>query len=127
MRCIVHSRICIRSLALIWFAVSVSAHHGASGFDPSKEITLRGRITQFAFTNPHVQIELDVSGSPKETAAWKGELPAPNVLMRAGWNRRTLHPGDRVIVTGFQAWRGERAVWVRKIVGPNGQPLPLSP
>lgn len=127
MRRIAHPRIVLLSVALISIALPAGAHHGAFAFDPSKEVTLQGVITQFTFSNPHVQIGFDVTSPAGETAAWQGELPAPNTLLRAGWNRRTLKPGDRVTITGFQAWRGERVVWVKKIVGPDGRAIPFSP
>jgi hypothetical protein len=113
------------SLGLIAIAMPAFAHHGAAAFDPNKEITLRGTVTDFAFSNPHVQVFFEAIGDHGEKEAWQGELTAPNKLIRAGWSKRTLKPGDPITITGFQAWRGERVLWIRKMIGPRGQPLPL--
>jgi hypothetical protein len=112
-------------IAITAYPALLPAHHGASEFDPNKPVAIAGTVTRFAFTNPHVQIFLEVIGARGERESWQGELPAPATLLRDGWNRRTLRPGDRVAITGFQAWKGERAIWVRAIAGPGG-PLPLS-
>ncbi len=115
-------------IALIALAIAtapVFAHHGASAFDPSKEITIDGTVTNFVFSNPHVQVFFQTINNQGVTEAWQGELPAPNTLIRAGWSKRTLKPGDPVTIIGFPAWKGQRVLWIRKIVGALGQPLPL--
>jgi hypothetical protein len=113
------------SIGLIAIAVPVFAYHGASAFDPNKEVTVQGKVTDFVFSNPHVQVFFEASGDHGGKEAWQGELTAPNKLIRAGWSKHTLKPGDPITITGFQAWRGERVLWVRKMIGPGGQPLPL--
>ncbi len=110
-------------LGLIVLTANVSAHHGASAFDPSKEVTLTGIVTRLAFSNPHVQLFFDVIDDQGKREAWDGELPAPNTLMRAGWSPRTLKAGDPVTIIGFQGWKGQRSVWIRKMVS-RARPLP---
>jgi hypothetical protein len=112
-------------VGLIVVIVPMFAHHGASAFDPSKEITVQGMVTGFVFSNPHVQVFFEVNGARGQKETWQGELTAPNKLIRAGWSKRTLQMGDPVTITGFQAWKGERVLWIRKMIGPDGRPLPL--
>ncbi len=127
MRCLFHARIFFQWVLLIALTtIAIPAHHGASGFDPSKEITIEGTVTDFSFRNPHVQITLEALGARGEAVSWQAELPAPNTLIRAGWNKRTLQRGDRVTMTGFPAWRGERSLWVRKISKAGGHELSLT-
>ena len=57
---------------------------------------------------------------------WSGWLTAPNKLSRAGWNRKTLNPGDKIVVSGTPHKDGSHVLQIRKLVGPEGNALPLS-
>ncbi len=43
-------------------ATPALAHHGWSGYDNSKPVTLAGTVTEVSYTYPHATIKLDVSG-----------------------------------------------------------------
>jgi hypothetical protein len=112
-------------IAVLAIAMPLLAHHGTAAFDTSKEVTVKGNITDFVFSNPHVQVYFKVKNDKGEEEQWQGELTAPNKLIRAGWNKRTLKPGDPVTVSGFQVKSGEKTMWIRKLIGPDGQPMQL--
>jgi len=116
-------------LAAILSALLVSApllaHHGAAAFDVTKMVTVKGTVTDFQYVNPHVQIYFDVKNDKGESEAWQGELTAPNKLSRAGWTKRTLKPGDSITVTGNPAQSGAHTLWIRKLIGPDGESLQL--
>jgi hypothetical protein len=112
-------------VGLVTIAAPLFAHHGTAAFDTSKEVTVKGNITDFVFSNPHVQVYFEVKNDKGEMEKWQGELTAPNKLIRAGWNKRTLKPGDPVTVSGFQVRSGEKTMWIRKMIGPDGQPMQL--
>jgi hypothetical protein len=84
-------------LALGLRPAPVSAHHSFAMFDRSAQVTIEGVVKEFQFTNPHSWIQLMVAppggGEPRE---WAIEALSPNVLMRSGWKKNTLKPGDRV-------------------------------
>jgi Family of unknown function (DUF6152) len=111
--------------ALFVVTAPVFAHHGTAAFDTSKLVTVKGNITDFVFSNPHVQVYFEVTNDKGEKEAWQGELTAPNKLIRAGWNKRTLKPGDAVTISGFQVKSGQHTLWIRKLIGPEGEPLQL--
>jgi len=49
-------------LVVVFAAVPLSAHHGrASTYDGSKDITVKGKVTEWAWRNPHVVIYLDAA------------------------------------------------------------------
>ena len=124
----------IRSASYIWAAALVGlmgtgqaifAHHGTAAFDITTTVTVTGKITNFIFTNPHVQVYFEGKNDKGETGTWQGELTAPNKLTRAGWNKRTLKAGDSVTISGFQVKSGDHTFWIRKLIGPDGNSLPL--
>jgi len=80
-----------------------SAHHSfASEFDRDKPFEIEGAVNKIDWTNPHGWIHVDVV-EKGETVTYDLELPSPSTLMRQGWRRNDLQPGDKVTVTGFRA------------------------
>src|SRR5260370_1907395 len=85
----------------------VSAHHGDAGYDTSKLVTVKGAVTEFHFQNPHIEIFIDVKKEDGSIEKWHGELNSPNLVARmAGWNGKTLKPGDEIVITGYRAKNG---------------------
>jgi hypothetical protein len=103
----------------------IFAHHGTAAFDTTKMITVTAKMTDFQFINPHVQLYFDVKNDQGEIEHWQGELTAPNKLARAGWTKHSLKPGDQVTITGYLLKAGNHSIWIQKLIGPDGQSLPL--
>ena len=83
------------------------AHHSfAAEYDEKKVIVLKGVVTKFEWTNPHVRFYVDVKDDKGNVANWDLELMSPNTLTRAGWSRHALNVGDLVTVTAYLAKDG---------------------
>ncbi len=74
----------------------VSAHHGVSGYDMDKVVTLTGTVTSFDWSNPHCLLHIDVKDSSGEHKDWIIELAAPTIMRRNGWSKDSMKPGDSV-------------------------------
>jgi len=82
----------------------IFAHHsGAAEFDSTKKIDLTGVVTKVEWTNPHAHFYIDVKDATGNMVNWNLELASPNVLIRNGWKRNSIKPGDTVSVTGIRA------------------------
>jgi DNA replicative helicase MCM subunit Mcm2 (Cdc46/Mcm family) len=103
------------ALSLIVVSVPMFAHHGTAAYDLSKTVTVKGKVTKFNFINPHVQVFFDVTGD-KGVEQWQAELTSPNHLVRTGWSRDTLKPGDDVTITGYRTKDGSNSIWISKIL-----------
>ena len=104
------------------------AHHAFSGeFDESKPITLQGVVTRIDWENPHVHYYVDVTGPDGKVVNWSCETGGPNRLIRRGWNRDTLKPGDRVTVHGFPAKDASHSVDGRKVTFADGRQIESGP
>jgi uncharacterized protein DUF6152 len=113
------------ALALLISAVPAFAHHGTAAYQEDKQITVTGTVTEFSFANPHTLVYLDVKQSDGTIAKWQGEMTSPNHLVRAGWTKNTLEPGEVITISGLPAKKGMSSLWIRKIVKANGTELPL--
>ena len=102
------------------------AHHGSAAYDTNNMLTVKGTVTDFRFINPHCQVYFDIKNDKDEVEHWQAELTAPNKLARAGWTKHSLNPGDQITVSGFPGKEGAHSLWIRKLIGPDGQPMQLS-
>jgi len=87
-------------------ATVASAHHSMAGFDRNASVTVEGTVKQFKWANPHAWIELETMKDGKPVI-WNFEMTAPSFLVRAGWKRTSLQPGDKVSITGRPQINGE--------------------
>ena len=85
-------------VAALLTATSALAHHSNSAFDPDKVVVLKGTVTQWLWTNPHVWIHLDVNDANTGKTEWRIEGRPPGVLARSGWSRTSFKPGDTITV-----------------------------
>jgi hypothetical protein len=77
---------------------SIAAHHSPVMFDRSVAKTLVGTVVEFAWTNPHASIQLDVANDKGGVDRWGVELGSPNSMVKTGWRSSILKPGDKVTV-----------------------------
>jgi Family of unknown function (DUF6152) len=114
------------SVVALWIAsVPAFAHHGTAAYDTKSDVTVKGTMTEFRFFNPHVQLYFEVKNDKGEVEKWQGELTAPNKLSRAGWDKHTLNAGDSITATGYISKNDNHTMWIRKLIGPSGEPLQL--
>ena len=99
------------------------AHHGEANYEPSKVVTVTGKVADFQFINPHVLIYLDVKGEDNEVTRWVGEATSPNLLLRRGWDKNTIKAGDVVTASGHQAKNGSPTLRLLKVVLADGRTM----
>lgn len=99
------------------------AHHSMAGFDRTQAKTLEGVVRNFAWQNPHSWIEIDVTGADGKVVTWNVEMTAPAYLVRAGWKKTTLQPGDKVTIVGNPLKTGEPGALFVSVTLANGEKL----
>ena len=85
-------------LLAVWLSPAL-AHHSFASFNMKALVDVKGTVKEFHYTNPHTWIVLesqDASGKPIEVTV---EANGPGYLVRTGWKRTTLMPGDVVTLT----------------------------
>ncbi len=113
-------------LAGVAFAMAgpLLAHHSITNYDREHPVTLTGTVVAFNFINPHVTIVFEVEQEDGTVVPWAAGTAPPQRLYRAGWNTKTLKPGDRITITGAPHKEGIKEMAVIKVVGPKGDVLP---
>ena len=93
------------------------AHHGGTSlYDMSKEVTVNGTVTEFLWTNPHVEISIDAKDEKGVLRHWLFEENSPSVLVSRGWNRKSLAVGETVKVTFNPSQKGTYVGRVAKLI-----------
>ena len=137
----------VAGAAALALALPAAAHHSFSAeFDSTKEVRATGAVTDVEWQNPHAWIHLSVTelcerqatprGSDEpdaewacrtpgaaEGAAWAFELGSPNGLMRQGWTRNSLQPGEVVTISGTRARDGSTNSNARNVTKADGTRL----
>ena len=113
----------LRPFALVALCVtlvaSVSAHHSQSEFDLRAKVDVEGTVTKVDWRSPHAWIYVDVTDDKGQKVNWSFELPSPTTLMRRGWTRDSVKPGDRVKVAGAPARPSRGSLPQRCFAGPG--------
>jgi hypothetical protein len=88
----------VSCLAVLGLSIAgiAGAHHSFAMFDQTKQVTLKGTVREFQWTNPHAFIHLDVPSANGGVDTWQVELNSPNNLKRQGWSSTSLKPGEAV-------------------------------
>ena len=114
--------------ALAVVASAADAHHSfAVYFDASKDVKITGTVTSFRFTNPHGTIALDVTDAQGRVTHWRAETNAPVVLVRRGWSRDIIKPGETITIEGWPSRDGKAYMRMRRAVDANGRLIGSAP
>jgi hypothetical protein len=104
-----------------------NAHHAfAAVFSGDDAVRVTGAVTKVEWTNPHVWFYVDQNIGEK-TINWAFEMGSPNGLVRLGWKRKNLRPGQLVTIDGYRAKNGSAMASVKSVTTVDGRPLSGAP
>lgn len=109
------------SAGLLAVSAPLLAHHSfAAEYDPKKAVELKGTLTSIEWVNPHAWIHMEVTDADGKVTKWDCELGSPNILMRNGWRKNSLKPGDVIVVSGSAAKDGSNMANARTVKTADG-------
>jgi Family of unknown function (DUF6152) len=108
---------------LLFGPARAAAHHGAATFDTAAEITVKGTVTEWIWSNPHCFLKFDVKAADGTTKNWAVETGNIADASKRGWQRRSFKPGEEVTVTLQPAKSGAPVGRLRTVVRADGTKL----
>jgi hypothetical protein len=110
-------------VGLLLLSVPLDAHHGASAFDTTKRVTMKGTVVEWFWANPHCILRFDLSNDKGDVEHWLAEGSNPADMVNGGWAKLSLKPGDQVSITLMPVKNGRPIGRLVEVVLPNGQKL----
>jgi hypothetical protein len=95
------------------------AHHGWSGYDASRLVTLTGTVQSATFDFPHATLMLQADGK-----VWEIVLAPPSRMERRGLPAGSIGAGQEVTVEGY-AHRTDEAEFRAERIQVNGSAVEL--
>jgi Family of unknown function (DUF6152) len=98
--------ISVAVVGLLAVSVPLFAHHGNAAYDTAKTVTVKGTVTDYIWTNPHVFVKVDAKDDSGNTVHWIVEAQNPVSMGQIGWSKNTFKPGDEVEIDAMPAKNG---------------------
>lgn len=97
-----------------------SAHHSTAMFAWGQEVTMQNvTVERWEWTNPHTFLYVrDAQGR-----RWAFEGMSPNHLVRYGWSRTSLAPGQVISLTHYPLRDGRNGGFNVTVTRPDGRRL----
>ncbi len=118
------TRLQVLALAVVGLVAAAGplfAHHSWP-VDTSREVTVKGTVTGYNWTNPHVMMGLDVEVNGK-IEKWNVGGPSTARMSGNGWDNHTLKMGDVITAIGYRFNDGQNILRLQKIVMSNGKEM----
>ena len=112
--------IALAAAAAPLLAIPAWAHHSHANYNTSAFTTVSGTITEVVWTNPHVWLYMEVANAQGRPQMWAMEGGSVTSLMRGGWQRNSLKPGDKVSVRCHRLRDGSEGCLLGFVTNING-------
>ena len=113
----------LAALGVLLVSAPLLAHHGAAALDTGKEVTLKGTVTGWIWSNPHCFLQFDAKDETGTVRNWSVETQNPTTMTSRGWSRSSFKAGDEVTVTLEPVKNGQPIGRLLTVVLPGGQKL----
>jgi hypothetical protein len=113
--------------AIVVTASLAFAHHSNVAFEVNTVITVTGVVKEFRWANPHTWVALTADDGKGGKVEWSIEGRAPGVLLRSGWTRTSIKPGDTVTIDFSPAKDGSKTGLIARVTKADGTILANAP
>jgi predicted component of type VI protein secretion system len=111
---------------LLLCATPAQSHHSNVAYEVNKVVTITGLVKEFRWVNPHTWLHVIVEENGAKVE-WQVEGRAPGVLLRAGWTKTSLKPGEKVTVDMSPAKDGSKVGIIARVTKEDGTILSNQP
>ena len=106
-------------------AVSPLAAHHSWPITYDRLVTVKGKVIEFKWANPHPMMTLEVQANDGKKETWLVGGPAIIRMEANGWTKSTVKPGDVITGIGYQFANGEKVLRLERVVLADGKELRL--
>ena len=99
----------------------VSAHHSFGLFDMSKTSEVDGTVTKLEWSNPHCWLFITAATADSAEVPYGFEMTSVGEMIRRGWTKTALKPGDKVKVKFHPVHDGRTAGYMMSVTTADGQ------
>jgi hypothetical protein len=117
----------LAALCVLLVSVPLVAHHGAAALDTGKEVTLKGTVTEWIWSNPHCFLQFDAKDESGTVRNWAVETQNPTAMTQRGFSRTLFKAGDEVTVIIEPVKNGQPIGRLLTVVLASGQKLIAAP
>jgi hypothetical protein len=100
----------------------LSAHHSWP-VSNARLVTVKGKVIEFMWANPHPMITLEVQVNDGRTEKWQIGGPALYRMESNGWTKTTVKTGDVITGIGYQYADGQKIIRLERVVLADGKEL----
>ena len=105
-------------ILLLAFCLPVLAHHSHSTIDRNDVRVLRGTVTKYGWSMPHVYLKVEAPNLDGKIVEYSIEMNHPAAMTEVGWSKDSFKPGDIITWEGAHHRNKARAYssmsWVEK-------------
>lgn len=105
-----HVMVLTAAVLLVIGAGRLAAHHGWTGYDEKKPLTLTGTIKAAGYENPHSFVDLQTNDK-----LWHVVLGPPSRMGSRGISREMLKIGATLIAVGYPNKTDEKEIRAERI------------
>ena len=102
-------------------ATPVFAHHSFGLFDMSKSAEIDGTVVKLEWSNPHCWLFIMVSSADSADVSYGFEMTSVGEMIRRGWTKTALKPGDKVKVKFHPVRDGRPAGYMVAVMTEDGR------
>lgn len=124
------SRVAVLAALTAVLTATMHAHHSFPGvYDPDRMVTVRGKVAEVHYVNPHIRIVIDqirddgkrLRDAQGNLVRWTGETMSVRVAQRRNFARHSLRVGQVIRLRGWLSRKaGLREMGVSAIIQESG-------
>jgi hypothetical protein len=99
----------------------VLAHHSFGLFDMTKSSEIEGTVIKLEWSNPHCWLFVMVASPDSAESSYGFELTSVGEMIRRGWTKTAVKPGDKVKVKFHPVRDGRPAGYMMTVMTADGR------
>ena len=117
----------LTALTLGFGVAPVLAHHSFGLFDMSKTSEVEGTVIKLEWSNPHCWLFIMVASPDSAEVSYGFELTSVGEMVRRGWTKIAVKPGDKVKVKYHPVRDGRPAGYMMTVMTADGRYIGRAP